>query len=152
MDESWVPNEMGYSLYIRPTAIGTSPFLGVHASEEIKVFTILSPVGPYYTSKSKPVSLLADEENVRAWPGGVGHVKVGGNYAPTIDVGAKAMEKGYQQVLWLYGDNHEITEVGAMNIFFVLKKDTSKDSPLELVTAPLDRGDVLPGMILNHSR
>ena len=33
-----------------------------------------------------------------------------------------------------------------MNIFFVLKKTTAKDSPLELVTAPLDRGDVLPGV------
>mmetsp|Transcript_7052 Transcript_7052/g.11810 ORF Transcript_7052/g.11810 Transcript_7052/m.11810 type:complete len:418 (+) Transcript_7052:68-1321(+) len=146
VDESWVPDEHGYSLYIRPTAIGTSPFLGVHASEEVKVYTILSPVGPYYSSKSKPVSLLADEENVRAWPGGVGDVKVGGNYAPTIDVGAKAQEKGYSQVLWLYGDSHEITEVGAMNIFFVLKKTTAEDSPLELATAPLDRGDVLPGV------
>jgi branched-chain amino acid aminotransferase len=98
VDESWVPDEHGYSLYIRPTAIGTSPFLGVHASEEVKVYTILSPVGPYYSSKSKPVTLLADQDNVRAWPGGVGDVKVGGNYAPTIDVGAKAMEKGYSQV------------------------------------------------------
>jgi hypothetical protein len=56
-------------------------------------------VGPYYSSKAKPVKLLADPSSVRAWPGGVGNVKVGGNYAPTIDVGAKAMEKGYQQVL-----------------------------------------------------
>jgi hypothetical protein len=32
-----------------------------------------------------------------------------------------------------------------MNIFFVIKKDPSQDSPLELVTAPLTRGDVLPG-------
>lgn len=147
VDAAWVPDEMGYSLYIRPTAIGTSPFLGVHASEEVKVYTILSPVGPYYSSgKSKPVTLLADEKNVRAWPGGVGDVKVGGNYAPTIDVGAKAQEQGYSQVLWLYGDDHEITEVGAMNIFFVLKKTTAQDSPLELVTAPLTRGDVLPGV------
>lgn len=99
VDAAWVPDEMGYSLYIRPTAIGTSPFLGVHASEEVKVYTILSPVGPYYSSgKSKPVTLLADEKNVRAWPGGVGDVKVGGNYAPTIDVGAKAQEQGYSQV------------------------------------------------------
>lgn len=146
LDHSWVPDQMGYSLYIRPTAIGTSPFLGVHASEEVKVYTILSPVGPYYSSKSKPVTLLADEDNVRAWPGGVGNVKVGGNYAPTIDVGAKAMAKGYSQVLWLYGDAHEITEVGAMNIFFLMKKTTAQDSPLELVTAPLTRGDVLPGV------
>ena len=45
----------------------------------------------------------------------------------------------------MYGDSHEITEVGAMNIFFVLKKNSSQDSPLELVTAPLNRGDILPG-------
>jgi branched-subunit amino acid aminotransferase/4-amino-4-deoxychorismate lyase len=25
-------------------------------------------------------------------------------------------------VLWLFGADHQITEVGAMNIFFVLKK------------------------------
>lgn len=33
-----------------------------------------------------------------------------------------------------------------MNIFFLLKKTSAKDSPLELVTAPLTRGDVLPGV------
>lgn len=146
LDESWVPDEVGYSLYIRPTAIGTSPYLGVHASEEVKLYCLLSPVGPYYSSKSKPVKLLADPSSVRAWPGGVGNVKVGGNYAPTIDVGAKAMQKGYSQVLWLYGDNHEVTEVGAMNIFFLLKDTQAADSPLELVTAPLTRGDILPGV------
>ena len=28
-DADWIPNEDGCSLYIRPLAIGTSPFLGV---------------------------------------------------------------------------------------------------------------------------
>jgi branched-chain amino acid aminotransferase len=28
LDESWIPDEDGYSMYIRPTAIGTSPYLG----------------------------------------------------------------------------------------------------------------------------
>ena len=27
-DSDWVPAQEGYSIYIRPTAIGTSPFLG----------------------------------------------------------------------------------------------------------------------------
>lgn len=149
-DSSWVPQEDGYSLYIRPTAIGTSPFLGVHASEEVKVYCILSPVGPYYkTGAAKPVSLMADPKHVRAWPGGVGNVKVGGNYAPTIHVGAQAAQKGYSQILWLFGDDHEVTEVGAMNIFFVMKTSAAPDAPLELVTAPLDRGDVLPGVTRN---
>jgi branched-chain amino acid aminotransferase len=53
------------------------------------------------------------------------------------------------QILWLFGENHEITEVGAMNIFFLFRKENRPDSPLELVTAPLDRGDVLPGVTRN---
>ena len=28
VDADWVPAQEGYSIYIRPTAIGTSPFLG----------------------------------------------------------------------------------------------------------------------------
>ena len=40
------------------------------------------------------------------------------NYAPTINVQVEAMEKyGCQQVLWLYGPDHLLTEVGTMNIF-----------------------------------
>lgn len=108
---------------------------------------ILCPVGPYYrTGSTVPVKLYADTQNVRAWPGGVGGVKVGGNYAPTIAVSAEAAKRGYSQVLWLFGPNHEITEVGAMNIFFVFRKDKDPNSEIELITAPLDRGDILPGV------
>ena len=38
-----------------------------------------------------PVRLFLDERNVRAWPGGVGDHKMGGNYAPTILPQAAAM-------------------------------------------------------------
>jgi branched-chain amino acid aminotransferase len=144
IDESWVPSQEGYSLYIRPTAIGTGEVLGVHASEKVKLFCILSPVGPYYKSGFKPVKLFADNKNVRAWPGGVGNAKVGGNYAPTILPSQKAaLEHGCSQILWLYGEEHQITEVGAMNIFFLFKKAGGK---MELVTPPLTRGDILPGV------
>ena len=121
LDSSWIPDKDGYSIYIRPTAIGTSPFLGVHASEEVKVFSILSPVGPYYKGGFHPIKLYADTANVRAWPGGVGNSKVGGNYAPTILPSKNAASLGCSQILWLFGENHEVTEVGAMNIFFVIK-------------------------------
>ncbi len=54
----------------------------------------------------------------------------------------KASEMGYNQVLWLFGD--EITEVGAMNIFFVIVDPcTNKE---ELITPPISRGDILPGV------
>lgn len=98
IDESWIPDQEGYSLYIRPTAIGTSPILGVHASEQVKLYTILSPVGPYYKGGFKPVKLYADTENTRAWPGGAGNAKVGGNYAPTIAPSIKAAKLGCAQV------------------------------------------------------
>ena len=81
---------------------------------------------------------------MRAWPGGVGNAKVGGNYGPTIQAQVGAQEKGCQQVLWLYGDDHTVCEVGAMNIFFVLKGENGEAD--ELVTPSLERGDILEGV------
>ena len=51
---------------------------------------------------------------------------------PATDFGTASLqkvaeEKGHQQVLWLYGDDHQITEVGTMNIFvFMLNKNGGK--------------------------
>ena len=76
LDRSWVPAEHGYSLYIRPTAIGTSPYLGVMPSEDIKLYVIMCPVGPYYQTGFVPIKLFADTTFCRAWPGGSGNAKV----------------------------------------------------------------------------
>lgn len=142
IDSDWVPEGDGYSLYIRPTAISTHPFLGVGAPKLTRLYVILSPVGPYYPTGFKPISLYADNHNVRAWPGGVGFTKCGGNYAPTINPQSEAASKGFQQVLWLYGEEDEVTEVGTMNMFTLW---VNEDGEKELVTAPLD-GTILPGV------
>ena len=84
MEQEWVPHAESSSLYIRPTLIGTEPTLGVGAANEVLLFVILSPVGPYFASGLKPVNLLADPNFVRAWPGGCGYAKMGSNYAPTM--------------------------------------------------------------------
>lgn len=141
-DQDWIPEGEGFSLYIRPTVIGTQPTLGVSESKHCKLFTICCPVGPYYPEGFKPVRLWAETENVRAWPGGVGAAKVGGNYAPTIRVQAAGAKKGYSQVLWLFGAEKQVTEVGTMNFFVLWKR---KDGEKELITAPLD-GTILPGV------
>ena len=147
VEKEWIPKGEGYSLYLRPTAIGTHPYIGVGPTKSAKLYTILSPVGPYYPSGFAPVKLLADDKYVRAWPGGTGNTKVGGNYGPTILPQMEAAQKGYTQVLWLFGgpgpENHTITEVGTMNLFFLWEK---VGGGLELVTAPLERGDILPGV------
>lgn len=96
------------------------------------------------SSGFKPIKLFADPDNIRAWPGGVGNVKVGGNYGSTILPSREALTAhDCSQVLWLFGADHQITEVGAMNIFFVFKLP---DGGKELITAPLTRGDILPGV------
>jgi len=143
-DEKWIPDGEGYSLYLRPTAIATHRSLGMGVPNDVMLYVFTCPVGPYFKGKFTPIKLTADSKYVRAWPGGTGNAKVGGNYGSTIKPAYEAAQEGYSQVLWLFGENDEITEVGAMNIFFFLiNKETNKP---ELVTAPLTRGDILPGV------
>ena len=87
-------------------------------------------------------------------------MKIGGNYGPTMMPGVEAQERGYSQILWLYGPEEYVTEVGAMNVFFLFEKtkdcdgsggggggsSSNKKRYYELVTPPLTRGDILPGV------
>jgi branched-chain amino acid aminotransferase len=107
------------------------------------LFVIASPVGPYYPTGFKAVSLEATNYAVRAWPGGVGDKKLGANYAPCVLPQLEAAKKGFHQNLWLFGDEEFVTEVGTMNMFVALKnKETGQK---ELITAPLD-GTILEGV------
>ncbi|CCH61550.1 hypothetical protein TBLA_0E05010 [Henningerozyma blattae CBS 6284] len=142
-DKHLIPSGKGYSLYIRPTLIGTTSTLGVGKPDKALLFVINSPVGPYYKTGFKAVSLEATDYATRAWPGGVGDKKLGANYAPCVLPQLQASERGYQQNLWLFGPEKYITEVGTMNVFFVFKN--SKTGKKELVTAPLD-GTILEGV------
>lgn len=143
VDQEWVPYSAAASLYIRPTFIGMEPSLGVSRSGHALLFVIVGPVGPYFaTGTFNPVSLLADPRYVRACRGGVGAYKMGGNYGPTIAIQAEALKQGCQQVLWLYGEDEEITEVGTMNLFIYW---TTEKGERELITPPLD-GIILPGV------
>lgn len=77
IEESWIPQQPGYSLYLRPTLIGTQDSLGVAPSRKALLFIICCPVGPYYRTGFNAVSLYAEERFVRAWPGGTGGFKIG---------------------------------------------------------------------------
>nr|XP_033816010.1 branched-chain-amino-acid aminotransferase, mitochondrial isoform X1 [Geotrypetes seraphini] len=143
VDQDWVPHSTDASLYIRPTFIGTEPTLGVHKPGHALLYVITGPVGPYFSTGSfNPVSLFADPRFVRSWLGGVGDCKMGGNYGPTIFVQSEAAKEGCQQVLWLYGEDHQLTEVGTMNIFLYWINELGEK---ELLTPPLN-GTILPGV------
>ncbi|KAF9235842.1 aminotransferase [Melanogaster broomeanus] len=137
IEKRWIPSQQGYSLYIRPTIIGTRVDLGGAASDSSMLYIITSPCGPYFPGGLRPVSLLAIGENVRAWPGGTGDHKVGGNYSPGFlpqRVAAKTR---------IRADDKRVTEAGGMNFFVVVKRDDGDGH--DLITAPLD-GTILPGV------
>ncbi len=56
MDQEWVPHSESAALYIRPAMIGVEPTLRVANSNEVLLFVLTGPVGPYYaTGKITPV-------------------------------------------------------------------------------------------------
>lgn len=130
IDQDWIPEAEGASLYIRPTLIGTEGFLGVRPSEQYTFFVILSPVGSYYAEGVSPIKIWIEDKFTRAVNGGLGATKAAANYATSLRAAQEAKSKGYAQVLWLDSTKSYVEEVGTMNVFFVL------DS--EIVTPELD--------------
>nr|GAT56649.1 branched-chain amino acid aminotransferase II [Mycena chlorophos] len=153
LERRWIPAEEGHSLYIRPTMIGTKASIRVGKSDSAMLYTLVTPVGPYFPiSPSIPhptlagVSLLAISEHVRSWPGGTGGYKLGLNYSPSFVPQGLAADAGYDQVLWcidLGRDGSLISEAGAMNFFAVIKNEN--DEGVTVRTPPLD-GTILPGI------
>ena len=138
VDQDWIPEGEGTSLYIRPFIFGTDNALGVHPSNTYKFVIILSPVGSYYKDGLAPVKIWVEDEYVRAVRGGIGYAKTPGNYAASLKAQEVSSEKGYSQVLWLDGvERKYIEEVGAMNIFFKIGD--------EIVTPELN-GSILAGI------
>ena len=123
IEKDWVPSKEGESLYIRPFIIAVDPFLGVKPGEHYLFMIVLSPSGAYYESGLNPVNIYVESKYVRAVRGGMGFAKTGGNYAASLIGQDEAHKQNYSQVLWLDGvEQKYIEEVGAMNIFFVIRK------------------------------
>lgn len=136
LDERWVPHEKGCSLYIRPTLIGTEPYLKAVPSKSALFFVVLTPVGPYFGARKSALKIFVEDISVRAAPGGLGATKAGANYVASFQSAIRANSAGFDQVLWLDSQHEGIEEVGTMNVFFVMRG--------EIVTPALN-GSILPG-------
>lgn len=118
VDQKWVPEEDGASLYIRPLVFATESRLGVKVSDQYKFVVMTSPVGPY---QSKPYRLKVENHFVRTAEGGTGFAKCAGNYGGAFYPTQLAREQGFDQILWTDHKEHRyIDEVGMMNVMFVL--------------------------------
>ena len=161
--DKWLPKDRpGQFLYLRPTFIGTDASLGVQVPKEALLYVVLacfpdwsdprnlpppSVVNPDLSAtvrEAQGLKLLASKEDmIRAWPGGFGFAKLGANYGPSLIAQGEARARGYDQILWLFGKDANVTEAGASNFFVVWR---TKEGKLQLVTAPLEDQIILEGV------
>jgi len=128
LDSKWVKPGVGNSLYVRPFVFANQACVQASPSKEYKFMIICSPVKSYY--KAGELNVLIEKKYSRAAAGGVGYAKAAGNYAAQFYPTAKAMEKGYQQIIWTDSSSHSyLEEAGTMNIFFRIND--------RLITAPI---------------
>jgi branched-chain amino acid aminotransferase len=121
VDERWVPEAAGEkSLYLRPFMFASETFLGVRPAQHVTYLVIASPAGAYFTHGVKPVSILVSEDYSRAAVGGMGAAKTGGNYASSLAPQQQAIERGFDQVVFLDAvERTYVEELGGMNLYFV---------------------------------
>ena len=126
IDQAWVPDKEGCSLYIRPFMFATDEYVGVSPSTTYKFIIFNCPVGSYY---SKPLKVRVETEYIRTAKGGVGFAKNAGNYGGSLFPTQKAMQAGYDQIIWTDAATHQyVEEAGTMNLMFIVGGS--------LVTAP----------------
>lgn len=118
-----VPDESGYSLYIRPFMIATEAALGTRPANEYLFVVITSPSGPYF-SNFDAITIGLSEDYPRAFPGGTGSAKAAGNYAAGMLAQQAASSVGGVQVLFLDAvERRYLEELGGMNVFIVRQDD-----------------------------
>lgn len=135
--------QTGQTLYLRPTHIGTTPALGVQKPRQSLLYVVSTLLPGFSISGNGMRLVTSPADTIRAWPKGFGNAKLGGNYGPTLPAHTAAIAGGFDQVLWLFGDEGFVTEAGASN-FFVVWKTSAGD--IDLVTASLDDGLILEGV------
>lgn len=120
---AFVPRRSGESLYLRPFMFASEETLGIKPSEKFRFIVIASPSGAYFSSETG-LSVLIERENSRAFPGGTGFAKTGGNYAASLLSSIKAKQHGFVQTLWLDGrEKKYIEEMSGMNFFAVINNE-----------------------------
>lgn len=115
----FVPRRSGESLYLRPFMFATEEALGIKPSEKFRFMVIASPSGSYFSPGG--LSVLIERHGARAFPGGTGFAKAGGNYAASLLAAIKTKNMGFVQTLWLDGrEKKYIEEMSGMNFFAVI--------------------------------
>jgi len=97
---------------------------------------LIGPVGPYF---SKTLRVKVETYFTRAAEGGMGYAKSSGNYGGAMLPGKRALEEGFDQLIWTDAKEHlYVEEMGAANVMFLLDgkllTPTTRDTILDGVT------------------
>lgn len=114
----WIPPYgSGAAFYLRPVLFGHGDNLGAKPAQEYIFAVFGSPVGPYFKQGFRPITVMVSDYD-RVAPVGTGALKVGGNYAASLAVRARAKEAGYADCLYLDPKTRTyIDEIGGTNFF-----------------------------------
>ncbi|SDS03007.1 branched-chain amino acid aminotransferase [Mucilaginibacter mallensis] len=141
IDRDWVPTQADHALYIRPFMFATDPFLGVSPSSTYKFMVLLCPVGPYF---SKTLRVKIETYYTRSAEGGMGFAKSSGNYGGAMLPAKKAVEEGFDQLIWTDAKDHAyVEEMGAANVVFVLDGTVLTPSTRDTILDGVTRDTVL---------
>ncbi|MEO5584304.1 MAG: aminotransferase class IV, partial [Flavobacteriales bacterium] len=110
-------------------------------SDGYRFVIFMSPVRGYY---QEPLKVRIELEYSRAFPGGTGDVKCGGNYAGGLYPSKMGQDAGYHQLLWTDAMEHKyIEESGTMNVFFIIDGVLTTPSLDGTILAGITRDSIL---------
>lgn len=156
------PSVEGMKLYLRPILFASGQQLGLDLSPEFSFLVYCAPTGNYFKGKAVAGLKLNIETNYcRAALGGVGNVKIAGNYGITMLPVRKARAAGFNDNVHVdletynvalkenKGDKKKairesvVQEMSAANVFIVQKSQS------RILTPCLERKTILPGVTRN---
>ncbi len=138
------PFGTGASMYVRPFMLGVGENLGVKPANEYLFVIFVTPVGPYFKTGFKPISLKVETHFDRAAALGVGQAKAGGNYSASLLPLKIAKDEGFSEVVYLDSVRHKyFEETGASNVFFVFKDDVIATPKSESILNSITRRSVM---------
>jgi branched-chain amino acid aminotransferase len=141
LDEDWIPERDGSSLYIRPFMFATDEYIGIQPSSTYKLLIFTCPVNAYYAG---PVRVKIEEKYTRSVEGGTGYAKAAGNYAAALYPAKLAQEEGYHQLIWTDAKEHKwIEESGTMNVIFRIGNGIISPKPSDTILDGVTRESVL---------
>ncbi|AXQ28927.1 branched-chain-amino-acid transaminase [Solimonas sp. K1W22B-7] len=133
--EAMLPPAGRGALYLRPTIHADEEALGLKQAARHRYSVTVTPGSD---PQLKSLRMWAEDELIRAAPGGLGAAKTGANYAAGLSGLLRARERGYDDVIWLDAATHRwLGEAGTMNLFVQIGG--------RLLTPPLD-GTILAGV------